>query len=191
MNKHNSNKVKIVSDAIEESGKKGKRKTAEDINDETSKKSKSESIAVGTTIEQIILTNPALKLNKKAKRAKKREKNAKNQEAKLEKSKDREKEETKQYLQTWNDNRDKWKFQKLRQIYIQEHVFDEAMLDGEIWPVALEYLSGTKGFGRDALTKQAKAVINETDQRVKDTDNTLLTNDSKYQRARELLQYLG
>ncbi|XP_058831800.1 uncharacterized protein C7orf50 homolog [Topomyia yanbarensis] len=185
---------KPTPEAIEKStvSKKEKRKAIADITEETStKKIKPEIIAAGTTIDQALLVNPALKLNKKAKRAKQREKHAKNQEAKHEKSKEREKQETKQYLQMWNDNRDKWKFQKLKQIYIQEHVFDETQLEGEVWPIALEYLSGTKGSGKEALSKRAEAVINEIDQQVKDTGDRSLLEVSKYQRARDLLQYLG
>ncbi|XP_019544222.2 uncharacterized protein C7orf50 homolog [Aedes albopictus] len=148
-------------------------------------------ITAGTSIDQALLVNPALKLNKKTKRAKKREKHAKNKDELKQKARDREKEECRQYLQTWQDSRDKWKFQKIRQIYIQKHVFDEQYLDGAIWPVALEYLSGTKGSARTELTKQAESVIKELDAQVKESGEDGLLEGSKYQRARELLQYMG
>lgn len=135
--------------------------------------------------------NPALKLNKKTKRAKKREKHAKNVDDRKQKAIDREKEECRQYLLTWNDQREKWKFQKLKQIYIQEHVFNEEHLDGDIWPVVLEYLSGMKGSGRDGLAKRAEEAIKELDEKVKDSGDDTLLEGSRYQRARELLQYLG
>uniref|UniRef100_A0A8D8NN12 Uncharacterized protein C7orf50 homolog n=1 Tax=Culex pipiens TaxID=7175 RepID=A0A8D8NN12_CULPI len=145
-------------------------------------------IAAGTTIDQALAVIPKLKLNKKTKRAKKREKHAKNQEAKQEKSKDRDRQEVQQYLEAWRDDREKWKFQKLKQIYIQENVFDVARLGTEVWPIALEYLSGTKGSGKEALVKQAQTVIREIDQQAKDGEDQ---EGSRYQRARELLQYLG
>ncbi|XP_039430235.1 uncharacterized protein C7orf50 homolog isoform X2 [Culex pipiens pallens] len=155
-----------------------------------SKKSAAEAptIAAGTTIDQALAVIPKLKLNKKTKRAKKREKHAKNQEAKQEKSKDRDRQEVQQYLEAWRDDREKWKFQKLKQIYIQENVFDETRLGTEVWPIALEYLSGTKGSGKEALVKQAQTVIREIDQQAKDGEDQ---EGSRYQRARELLQYLG
>ncbi|XP_065086291.1 uncharacterized protein C7orf50 homolog [Ochlerotatus camptorhynchus] len=184
--------------------KREKRKPPSESNDQqpttedepSTKKSKlinpgKQPIAAGTTIDQALLVNPALKLNKKTQRGKKREKHAKNEDERKEKAKEREKEEVRQYLQTWNDDRDQWKFQKLKQIYIQEHVFDEDHLDGDIWPLVLEYVSGTKGSGREGLTKRAESVIKEVDQQAKDGGDESLLDGSKYQRARELLQYLG
>uniref|UniRef100_A0A1Q3F7X5 WKF domain-containing protein n=1 Tax=Culex tarsalis TaxID=7177 RepID=A0A1Q3F7X5_CULTA len=148
-------------------------------------------ISAGTTIDQAMAVNPKLKLNKKTKRAKKREKHAKIQEEKQEKSKDRERQEVQQYLQAWRDEREKWKFQKLKQIYIQEHVFDEDRLAADVWPIALEYLSGTKGSGKETLTKRAQTVIREADQQAKEGEDQSVLEGSRYQRARELLQYLG
>lgn len=132
--------------------------------------------------------NPSLKTKKKTKRAKQREKHAKNQEAKQEKSKDRDRQEVREYLRTWSEEKEKWKFQKLKQIYIQTHVFDVDHLDEEIWPVALEYLSETKGSGKDALLKRAEDVVKEIDKQAKDSEDDSLFQGSKYKRARELLQ---
>ncbi|EAT38788.1 AAEL009356-PA [Aedes aegypti] len=181
--------------------KKEKRKTPSDpssdevLNDGSAPKQpkldEASNITAGTTIDKALLVNPALKLNKKTKRAKKREKHAKNVDEQKQKAKNREKEECRQYLQTWNDSREKWKFQKIKQVYIQKHVFDEDHLDGDMWPVVLEYLSGTKGPGRENLTKRAEEVIRELDRQAKDSGDDSLLEGSKYQRARELLQHLG
>ncbi|KAL9701454.1 hypothetical protein quinque_004895 [Culex quinquefasciatus] len=173
-----------------ESSKQTESTDKEPVPTKKSKKGAAEapSIAAGTTIDQALAVIPKLKLNKKTKRAKKREKHAKNQEAKQEKSKDRDRQEVQQYLEAWRDDREKWKFQKLKQIYIQENVFDETRLGTEVWPIALEYLSGTKGSGKETLMKQAQTVIREIDQQAKDGEDQ---EGSRYQRARELLQYLG
>ncbi|XP_055620405.1 uncharacterized protein C7orf50 homolog [Toxorhynchites rutilus septentrionalis] len=172
----------------------GKRKsTSDDVTDIPSKKIKkgspqSTDITAGTTLEQVLLVNPSLKPKKKTKRAKQREKHAKNQEAKQEKAKDRDRQEVKEYLRMWSEDKDKWKFQKLKQMYIQTHVFDEDHLDGEMWPTVLEYLSGSKGSGKEALLKRAEAVVKEIDKQAKDSEDDTLLQSSKYQRARELLQ---
>ncbi|XP_053688267.1 uncharacterized protein C7orf50 homolog [Sabethes cyaneus] len=173
--------------------KKGKRKsTTENDTEETpAKKSHhepSETITAGTTIEKAAsLAVPT----SSAKRAKRREKHAKNQQDKQEQSKNREKQDVCQYLQTWNDNREKWKFQKLKQIYIQEHVFDEDLLDDTIWPIVLEYISGTKGSGKETLSNRAKTIIKDVDRQAKDSGDKSLLEGSKYRRARDVLQYLG
>ncbi|XP_055533411.1 uncharacterized protein C7orf50 homolog [Wyeomyia smithii] len=171
--------------------KKSKRRLANDGEETPSKKSHldpPEAITAGTTIEQAASLPLA---GSTAKRAKRREKHAKNQKVKREKNKNREKQDICQYLQTWNDNREKWKFQKLKQIYIQEHVFDEDLLDDSIWPLVLDYLSGMKGSGKEALSDRAKAIMKEIDRQTKDTGDSSLLDGSKYRRARELLQYLG
>ncbi|XP_039430234.1 uncharacterized protein C7orf50 homolog isoform X1 [Culex pipiens pallens] len=179
-----------IAENTEVSSKQAESTDPEPVPTKKSKKSAAEAptIAAGTTIDQALAVIPKLKLNKKTKRAKKREKHAKNQEAKQEKSKDRDRQEVQQYLEAWRDDREKWKFQKLKQIYIQENVFDETRLGTEVWPIALEYLSGTKGSGKEALVKQAQTVIREIDQQAKDGEDQ---EGSRYQRARELLQYLG
>uniref|UniRef100_A0A8W7P4I7 WKF domain-containing protein n=1 Tax=Anopheles coluzzii TaxID=1518534 RepID=A0A8W7P4I7_ANOCL len=90
-----------------------------------------------------------------------------------------------EYLDTWGKNRQEWKFSKLKQIYIQEHVFDDSFIGEEAWPIAVEYLSKTQGFARDLLTAKAKAIIKKGDVNMKVQDS------ANYKRARELLQCLG
>uniref|UniRef100_A0A182LRD3 WKF domain-containing protein n=1 Tax=Anopheles culicifacies TaxID=139723 RepID=A0A182LRD3_9DIPT len=144
-------------------------------------------IMAGTTIDQIV----GIKLkNKKGKREKKREKHALQIEEQKKKSKEKEREEIRQYLDCWSANREKWKFHKLRQIYIQDHVFDETEINADLWPVALEYLSGTKGSSRDMLVKKAGDIIREADAAAGGGDESLQAS-SKYERARELMQCFG
>uniref|UniRef100_A0A182WJS8 WKF domain-containing protein n=1 Tax=Anopheles minimus TaxID=112268 RepID=A0A182WJS8_9DIPT len=139
-------------------------------------------IMAGTTMDQVV----GIKLkNKKGKREKKREKHALKVEELKKKSKIKEREEMQQYLNCWSNNREKWKFLKLRQIYIQDNVFDENEINADLWPIALDYLSETKGSSRDVLVKKAESIIREGDE-----DETLQAS-SKYKRARELLQCFG
>uniref|UniRef100_A0A182QCA9 WKF domain-containing protein n=1 Tax=Anopheles farauti TaxID=69004 RepID=A0A182QCA9_9DIPT len=139
-------------------------------------------ITAGTTIDK--LSNINLK-SKKSKRELKRENHA---EAVQKAKADLDKKDWNnicQYLQTWKQNREAWKFQKRTQTNLQLHVFDEGKLEGDLWPIAVEYLGLTKGKGRDFLVKLAKEIVDKGD-----ADKTAET-DEKYERARELLQSLG
>ncbi|XP_055912017.1 uncharacterized protein C7orf50 homolog [Eupeodes corollae] len=96
-----------------------------------------------------------------------------------------------EYLLKWKNNRAEWKFEKLRQIGIQQTVFDETKISAEVWPIALAYLSGSKGAAKDEITKAAEAVIDEIDKECESAENgdtTMITSSEKYRRARELLQ---
>ncbi|XP_035919141.1 uncharacterized protein C7orf50 homolog [Anopheles stephensi] len=152
-------------------------------------KADSNAIVAGTTIDQIA----GIKLKtKKGKRAKRREKLAAQDEEKRKKSKIKDREEMCKYLECWSTNRDKWKFHKQTQIHIQQHVFDEVEINADLWPIALEYLGGSKGSSKELLVKRAKSIIKDGDAKAAaaDGDETLQAS-SKYERARELLQFLG
>lgn len=57
---------------------------------------------------------------------------------------DKEIERTNTYLTKWDTDRDEWKYEKLRQIYIQKHIFDENIIQNEHCDVAIQYLSTSK-----------------------------------------------
>lgn len=59
-------------------------------------------------------------------------------------NKDKELEKTIAYLATWDTNHDEWKYEKLRQIYIQKNIFDESAIPDEHSEVAMRYLSTSK-----------------------------------------------
>lgn len=59
---------------------------------------------------------------------------------------DKDIEKTVAYLTKWNVQRDEWKYEKLRQIFVQKNVFDEKVFDEEQSKVAIEYLATSKVF---------------------------------------------
>lgn len=63
-----------------------------------------------------------------------------------EKTKDKEIEKTVAYLTKWQLHRDEWKYEKLRQIFIQKNVFDSKVFDEEQSRLAIEYLATSKVF---------------------------------------------
>lgn len=74
----------------------------------------------------------------------KRQKKKSKQMQSTEKNKDKEIEKTVAYLTKWNLHRDEWKYEKLRQIFVQKNVFDETVFDEEQSKIAIEYLATSK-----------------------------------------------
>lgn len=56
-------------------------------------------------------------------------------------NKDKEIEKSNGYLDKWNTNRDEWKYEKLRQIFIQKHIFDDSVISDEYSEAAIRYLA--------------------------------------------------
>lgn len=95
-----------------------------------------------------------------------------------------------EYLNKWKSNRDSWKFEKLRQISIQNHLYDEASIDDDLWWLIVEYLSGAKGAARECIVKKSEEVINDIDGRLTETNKNQMLGLKNYKRAREMLQLL-
>lgn len=125
-------------------------------------------------------------------RQKKKQKREKHLVAQKDQSVEREKQRNEEYLKKWKNSRDEWKFEKLRQISIQQTMFEENKLNAEVWSIALEYLAGSKGAAKDKIVKIANDVIDGIDKLCEDVETEEERKqhfDSvKYQRARDLLQ---
>lgn len=134
---------------------------------------------------------PENQLNVETVRGKKRKLTQKNAEQSKEKLKNLEKESAVTYLKKWKNEKNRWKFEKLKQIFIQNNALNEDKFDEEMWPIVLEYLEKSKGASRKFLIETAEKVIQEVDQAIEeDTQRTALLKGSRYMRARELLQIL-
>lgn len=93
-----------------------------------------------------------------------------------------------EYLNKWKEDRDSWKFEKLRQISIQKCVFDEEKLPETIWETVIAYLGGCKGGARDELIEKSEEIIKSLDQQPETEFDS--KNKIKYKRARDMLQIL-
>lgn len=62
----------------------------------------------------------------------------------IEKNRDKEVERVASYLKLWSENREEWKYEKLRQIFIQKNIYDENLIADDLVDLAIEYLSSTK-----------------------------------------------
>lgn len=74
----------------------------------------------------------------------KRQKKKLKQMQNTEKNKDKEIEKSVAYLTKWSLHRDEWKYEKLRQIFVQKNVFDDKVFDEEQCAIAIEYLATSK-----------------------------------------------
>lgn len=59
-------------------------------------------------------------------------------------SKDKEAEKVIAYLVKWNEDRDEWKYEKLKQIFIQKNVYDGDIITDEHSDIAINYLTTSK-----------------------------------------------
>lgn len=125
-------------------------------------------------------------------RQKKKQKHQKRLESMKDQTISKERFRNEEYLRKWKTSRAEWKFEKLRQISVQQTVFDEEKICAEIWPIALEYLSGSKGAAKAQIIKLAEQCIEELDkqcaQQSSEEERKVIIDSSRYQRARDLLQ---
>ncbi|XP_066545339.1 protein cholesin [Amia ocellicauda] len=67
------------------------------------------------------------------------------------------------YLNCWSEDRAAWKFQKTRQTWLLQHMYDREKVPDESFAVLLEYLEGLQGAARDATVEQAEKLVREQD----------------------------
>lgn len=151
----------VEDDSVEPKKKKRKKLVAEEEENEESKspESKKESI-----------------------RARKRKKYAQLLEEKKMKAEVAFQEKALNYLSKWKHSRDEWKFEKLRQIWLQHNMYDSVKVPQEFWETLIEYFSNSKGKARDVLLKEALKIIEEENEENKATCKML--------RARDIIQNL-
>lgn len=94
------------------------------------------------------------------------------------------------YLTTWETDKDSWKFQKVKQMFIQNNVFNDAIIVDDIWHTTLSYLGSSRGKAKELLKENAQKVIEKVDGEFEKNQDKELLNQKSYIRARELLQML-
>lgn len=92
------------------------------------------------------------------------------------------------YLSKWKHARNEWKFEKLKQIWLQQNLFVVNKIPDEFWSSSVEYFNGSKGAIRQSVIKDALKIIEEED-KAEETNE-----DQDYQRrlnrARDIIQSL-
>ncbi|XP_017273953.1 uncharacterized protein C7orf50 [Kryptolebias marmoratus] len=90
------------------------------------------------------------------------------------------------YLTCWAENRSEWKFQKTRQTWLLQHMFDSEQVPDEKFSAMLEYLEGLCGRAKDTTVQKALSVVEESGQAAEDSGV-----QQRAQRAREVIQLLS
>lgn len=86
------------------------------------------------------------------------------------------------YVSQWKHNRNQWKFEKLKQVWLKKYMFNSNKVPAEMWNTLLEYFSGCKGKARESVIQDALKVI--------DAENEDEEDGVKLQRARDIIQHL-
>ncbi|XP_052070840.1 uncharacterized protein LOC127709379 [Mytilus californianus] len=84
------------------------------------------------------------------------------------------------YLKLWKKNRDEWKFQKVRQVWLLSNMLDSEMIKDKHFKTLLLYLDGLKGKARETTSLAAQKIIES------DSDSGV-----KVDRARQIVQQLS
>ena len=93
----------------------------------------------------------------------------------------------KMYLKTWKKNRDQWKFEKLKQNWILDNLFDDTQVSDKLWPTVLQYFQESRGNVRKVLNERCVKFVDE----LKQADGDKVAAEDKSRRALEILQLLG
>lgn len=90
------------------------------------------------------------------------------------------------YLTCWAENRREWKFQKTRQTWLLQHMFDSDKIPDEKFTVLLQYLEGLRGAAKDTTVQKALVLVQQSGEAPDDT-----AVQQRAQRAREVIQLLS
>lgn len=164
-----------------------KRKKSKDPEDDPQPKKKKKEIASYEEMQAAAVIKASLESNLESKKSKKRKKHLEAQKNRKTRGDEKHLAEIVVYLRQYVDDRPAWKFQKTKQIYIQQHAFE---FDDVLWPLVLEYLGGSKGKSKDELSAKAEAIIRRIDDESELKDAPELSEQPLYVRARELLQMI-
>ncbi|KAM9817269.1 protein cholesin [Neosynchiropus ocellatus] len=89
------------------------------------------------------------------------------------------------YLTCWSTQRDEWKFQKTRQTWLLQHMFDPDMIPDDKFPILLEYMEGLRGGAKDTTVQKALVLVQESGLAPDDA-----VVQQRAQRAKEVIQLL-
>ncbi|XP_066245573.1 uncharacterized protein C7orf50 homolog [Euwallacea similis] len=149
---------------------------------------KSHNLESEKPIEEEVQTSTKNTEKKESNRSKKKKKHAQLQEEQRLKGDLEMQQKALNYLSKWKHNRSEWKFEKLRQIWLQQYLLDVNKIPGEFWDSAVQYFSGSKGHSRQVVLDNAVKVIEE-DERVSE-ENRTEDYSMKLKRARDIIQNL-
>ncbi|CAO3640654.1 unnamed protein product [Cunninghamella blakesleeana] len=66
------------------------------------------------------------------------------------------------YLETFINNRSQWKFGKLQQSWLLQHIYNTDAISGDNFDKLLVYIKDIKGLARDKTLKEAETICQKT-----------------------------
>ncbi|XP_025130829.2 uncharacterized protein C7orf50 homolog isoform X3 [Bubalus bubalis] len=91
-----------------------------------------------------------------------------------------------EYLCSWAQKHEDWRFQKTRQTWLLLHMYDRDQVPDEHFPALLAYLEGLRGRARELTVQKAEALMRELDEA-----GAVALPPGGTQRARQVLQLLS
>lgn len=195
-------KLPISNPTTEETQPEGKKKTRkkrkaqeaplDSSNDQKSKKKKRPVVKDNKTVDEgleaeVPNENEPVKAQKESVRARKRKKQAKLLEDKKTKVELDLQQKSLNYLSKWKHSKSEWKFEKLRQIWLQQNLLDLQKIPNEFWETVVEYFSSSKGMSRQSVLDQAIKFVEDENVSKDEQEEEYKV---KLQRARDIVQYL-
>lgn len=119
-------------------------------------------------------------------RAKKRKKHAQLMNEKKIKAEEALKQKCLNYLSRWKHNNSEWKFEKLKQLWLQRNMFDSEKVPDEFWDTLVEYFNSAKGKAKHSVLERAVEFVEKEQEIVDESDEFVV----KLKRARDIIQNL-
>ncbi|XP_067561377.1 uncharacterized protein C7orf50 homolog isoform X1 [Pseudorca crassidens] len=92
------------------------------------------------------------------------------------------------YLCSWAQQHENWRFQKTRQTWLLLHMYDRDQVPDEHFSTLLAYLEGLRGQARELTVRKAEVLMRELDEAGASADAPL---PGRTQRVRQVLQLLS
>ncbi|XP_065749226.1 uncharacterized protein C7orf50 homolog isoform X1 [Phocoena phocoena] len=92
------------------------------------------------------------------------------------------------YLCSWAQQHESWRFQKTRQTWLLLHMYDRDQVPDEHFSTLLAYLEGLRGQARELTVRKAEVLMRELDEARASADAPL---PGRTQRVRQVLQLLS
>lgn len=68
-----------------------------------------------------------------------------------------------EYLTSWATDKEQWKFQKLRQTWLLQHMYDAEKVPDSYFKILLKYLAGLKGQAKDTTIEKAESIMRKSE----------------------------
>ncbi|XDV47923.1 hypothetical protein PO909_017463 [Leuciscus waleckii] len=92
-----------------------------------------------------------------------------------------------EYLACWSKKREAWKFNKSRQTWLLQHMYDSVKVSDDHFEMLLSYIDGLQGMARSSTLQKAEAIVRwEGQAEEADTADA----EKRQQRAKQVVQML-